>query len=140
MMDTATTRAALDALTKLPSGADAAATTVNRKRFAFHLALEYAIEAEELPSNPLDTVKWRRPRTIDAVDRRSVVNPVQARALLDAVRVHSAYGEQLEVFFALLYYAGVRPGEALDVHEVDLQQARFGNDVSKPGLIWLFVF
>ena len=119
--DTATCRAALDALTKLPSGADAAPTTVNRKRFAFHQALEYAVEAKHFPANPLDSVKWRRPRTVEAVDRRSVVNPVQARALLDAVRAHSEYGEHLEAFFALLYFAGLRPGEALDVRKADLQ-------------------
>jgi integrase len=118
--DSATCRAALDALTKLPSGADAAPTTVNRKRFAFHQALEYAVEAKHFPANPLDSVKWRRPRTVDAVDRRSVVNPVQARTLLDSVRAHSEYGEHLEAFFALLYFAGLRPGEALDVRAADL--------------------
>ena len=115
------TRVALDALTRLPSGDDAAATTVNRKRFAFHQALEYAVEVKHLTANPLDSVKWRRPRTTETVDRRSVVNPVQGRALLDAVRSHSDYGAQLEAFFALLYFAGLRPGEALDVHAEDLR-------------------
>ena len=115
------TRAALDALTKLPSGDDAAATTVNRKRFAFHQALEYAVEVKHLAANPLDSVKWRRPRTTEAVDRRSVVNPKQGRALLDAVRAHSDYGTQLVAFFALLYFGGLRPGEALDVRRDDLR-------------------
>lgn len=132
LQDAATVRAALDALTKLPDGNDAAATTVNRKRFAFHQALEYAIESKELPSNPLDTVKWRRPRTSEAVDRRSVVNPAQARQLLTAVRSHSDYGAQLEAFFALLYFAGLRPGEALDVRHADLQLPERGW-----GEVWL---
>jgi hypothetical protein len=57
LMNAATARGALDALTKLPDGRDAATTTVNRKRFAFHAALEYAVELEDLPSNPLDGVK-----------------------------------------------------------------------------------
>lgn len=121
LAETTITRSALDALTKLPSGDDAAATTVNRKRFAFHQALEYAVEVKHLSANPLDSVKWRRPRTTETVDRRSVVNPTQGRALLDAVRVHSDYGAQLEAFFALLYFAGLRPGEALDVHRDDLR-------------------
>jgi integrase len=132
LAETTITRAALDALTKLPSGDDAAATTVNRKRFAFHQALEYAVEVKHLPANPLDSVKWRRPRTTETVDRRSVVNPAQGRALLDAVRVHSDYGARLEGFFALLYFAGLRPGEALDVHADDLRLPKKGW-----GEVWL---
>lgn len=124
--ETATTRAALEALTKLPSGDDAAATTVNRKRFAFHQALEYAVEVNYLTANPLDSVKWRRPRSTETVDRRSVINPAQGRTLLGAVRAHSDYGAQLEAFFALLYFAGLRPGEALDVHKDDLQLPETG--------------
>jgi integrase len=121
LAEAAVTRAALDSLTRLPSGNDAAATTVNRKRFAFHQALEYAVEVKHLTANPLDSVKWRRPRTTESVDRRSVVNPLQGRSLLDAVCAHSDYGAQLAAFFALLYFAGLRPGEALDVHGDDLR-------------------
>ena len=121
LLNAATARGTLDALTKLPDGSDAATTTVNRKRFAFHAALEYAVELDDLPSNPLDRVKWRRPRVNDAVDRRSVANPTQARELLAAVGEHSKYGEHLVAFFALLYFAALRPGEALDVHADDLE-------------------
>ena len=121
LMNAATARGALDAVTKLPDGSDAAITTVNRKRFAFHAALEYAVELDDLPSNPLDGVKWRRPRVNEAVDRRSVVNPTQARQLLAAVGAHSEYGQHLKTFFALLYFAALRPGEALDVRADDLQ-------------------
>jgi integrase len=121
LMNTATARGALDALTKLPDGSDAATTTVNRKRFAFHAALEYAVELDDLPSNPLGTIKWRRPRVVDAVDRRSVVNPSQARKLLATVGGHSEHGRHLVVFFALVYFAALRPGEALDVRADDLQ-------------------
>lgn len=132
LMNAATARGALDALTKLPDGSDAATTTVNRKRFAFHAALEYAVELEDLPNNPLDAVKWRRPRVVDAVDRRSVANPTQARRLLAAVRDHSDYGRHLLAFFALLYFAALRPGEALDVHADDLTLPRKGW-----GEVWL---
>jgi integrase len=120
LMDAATTRGALDAMTKLPSGGDAKPTTVNRKRFAFHQALEYAVELKDLPSNPLDTVRWRRPQSTGAVDKRSVVNPTQARALLDAVRDQGTQGAHLVAFFATVYFAATRPGEALDIHEDDL--------------------
>jgi hypothetical protein len=41
---------------------------------------------EELPSNPIDKVKaWKPPNVREVVDRRVVVDPVQARELLTAV-------------------------------------------------------
>jgi integrase len=120
LAEVATTRGALDALTKLPDGGDAKPNTINRKRFTFHAALEYAVELGDLQTNPLDAVKWRRPRVADAVDRRCVANPTQARNLLDAVGEHSEYGRHLVAFFALVYFAATRPGEALDVRKDDL--------------------
>lgn len=51
---------------------------------------------------------------------------------MDAVRAHSDYGAQLEAFFALLYFAGLRPGEALDVREEDLRLPTTGW-----GEVWL---
>jgi integrase len=44
-----------------------------------------------------------------------VVNPEQARALLAAVR---AKAPELEAFYACLYYAALRPAEALHLREV----------------------
>jgi integrase len=49
------------------------------------------------------------------VDRRSVVNPHQARALLDAVRAQQPSGPRLVAFFAVMYYAGLRPEEAISL-------------------------
>ena len=49
------------------------------------------------------------------VDRRSVVNPRQARALLDAVRDQQPSGPMLVAFFAVMYYAGLRPQEAISL-------------------------
>jgi integrase len=50
------------------------------------------------------------------VDRRLVVNPTQARALLAAV--HQA-DPAVAAFFACLYYAGLRPAEARNLRAED---------------------
>jgi hypothetical protein len=56
-----------------------------RRRVLFNVA-EYAVELGALGANPLPGFKWKAPGVSVAVDRRSVVNPVQARTLLRAVR------------------------------------------------------
>jgi hypothetical protein len=78
-------RAALDATTVLQDGRAASATTIARKRSVFANVLRYAVEIEELPSNPLDRLSWKPPKVSEVVDRRIAVNPLQARELLAAV-------------------------------------------------------
>jgi integrase len=84
----------------------------------FHQALEYAIERGFLDGNPLDRVKRKAPKTTDAVDRRSVVNPTQARALLGAVAKNDG---RLTLFFALMYFAALRPAEAVALQLEDCE-------------------
>jgi hypothetical protein len=54
---------------------------------------------------------------VQEVDRRVVVNPRQARELLTAVTYVGTYdrasGRRLRALFGCLYYAALRPGEAL---------------------------
>ncbi len=57
-----------------------------RNRAILANALEYAVERRLLSSNPVKAIKWKAPKTTHEVDRRCVVNPAQARRLLDAVR------------------------------------------------------
>jgi integrase len=119
----ATLRQALDRIALRRDGRPAAASTVARKRATLHNVLEYAVELETFSSNPLHRVRWRAPRTTEAVDRRVVVNPTQARALLDAVR---ADHPSLEAYFACLYYAGPRPAEALELCRDDCRLPETG--------------
>jgi hypothetical protein len=49
----------------------------------------------------------------ETVDRRVVANPEQVRSLLMAVRQQGLMGEHLVPFFGCLYFAGMRPGEAI---------------------------
>ncbi|MFF3437918.1 tyrosine-type recombinase/integrase [Streptosporangium sp. NPDC002721] len=115
-------RLGLDALTLRLDGGAAAATTIARKRSVFYNALQYAVDLEELPSNPIDKVKaWKPPKVREVVDRRVVVNPAQARELLTAVTYVSRLdrGRHLRGFFACLYFAGLRPAEALGLRKQD---------------------
>ena len=115
----ATVRAALNACARRLDGKPAAATTTRRKRAVFANALGYAIELRLLPANPLDRIQWKAPAVAETVDRRSVANPAQAQALLKAVRAQGPRGEHMEAFFGCLYYAALRPAEAVALREAD---------------------
>lgn len=124
--DAQTVRRVLDALTLRLDGRPAAATTSRRRRAVFYNVLQYAVELELLEYNPVDKLRVRssRQKVVDAVDRRVVVNPKQARELLTAVtyvgeRGKHTRGERLAAFFACLYFAALRPGEALGLREQD---------------------
>jgi len=104
----AAARKALIALSTKLDGSPASPATVARKRSALYSALGYAVELKLLRTNPLDALRWTPPAHTDQVDRRVVVNPDQATALLAAVR--HIY-PSLEAFYACMYYAALRPAE-----------------------------
>jgi len=83
-------------------------------------ALRYAVEVGELAANPIDRIAWVAPKVADAVDRRVVVNPAQARQLLAAVTfVGRNRGRRLMAMFACMYFAALRPAEAVALREAD---------------------
>lgn len=112
-----TLRMVLNALALTQAGTPAAVSTLTRKRATLNNALEYAVEVGHFPSNPLKRVKVRSPKAPEVVDRRVVVNPVQARALLEAVWETTP---SLAALFGCLYYAGLRPAEARNLRRRDL--------------------
>ena len=114
--DAVVLRGLLNRLALRQDGKPAAASTVTRKRATLHSVLQYAVELELFPTNPLKRVRWKAPIPTDVVDRRVVVNPVQARALLEAVWEQDP---ALAAFFACLYYAGLRPAEARNLRVDD---------------------
>lgn len=121
-------RAALDAVASKLDGGRAAGRTAHRKRAVLSNALSYAVELGLLTVNPIGTIKWKTPKSTQEVDRRVVVNPDQARQLLDAVRITPRSGDRLVGFFACMYYAALRPEEAVDLREdnLDLPEAGWG--------------
>ena len=114
-------RALLDRISRKQDGTAAAANTANRKRAVLNNLMQYAVETGALPANPLKAVKWTRPRTLKTVDPRTVVNSDQARRLLAAVGQQGERGERMVAFFGCMYYAALRPEEAVDLR---LEQPR----------------
>ena len=124
--DPATVRLALAVCARTLTGKAAAGSTQRRKRSVFYNALGYAVEQGHLPANPVDRIQWTTPAIAQSVDRRVVVSPAQARNLLAAVRGLSDRGQHLEAFYACLYYAALRPSEAVMLREADLHLAKQG--------------
>jgi integrase len=116
----ATARRMLDQATVRLDGKNAAASTARRHRTILANSMDYAVELGVLDTNPIRALKWTAPRVSSEVDRRSVVNPRQARALLAAVRAQQPSGPMLVAFFAVMYYAGLRPEEAINLHSDDI--------------------
>jgi site-specific recombinase XerD len=117
--DPATIRRALDACARTLAGKPAAATTQRRKRAVFHNAVSYAVELRHLDANPVDRIQRKAPAVAQTVDRRVVAGPAQVARLLAAVRGLSDRGRHLEAFYGCLYYAYLRPSEAVMLKETD---------------------
>jgi integrase len=115
LTEPATARQMLGLATGTVDGRIAAASTARRHRIILANAMDYAVERGLLETNPIRVLKWTAPKVSSQVDRRSVVNPRQARALLDAVRAQQPSGPRLVGFFAVMYYAGLRPEEAINL-------------------------
>ena len=121
-------------------GKPAAATVVARKRSVFYGVLNYAVELDILPANPVDKVRWKAPATADEVDRRVVASPGQVSRLLAAVAKERP---ELVAFFACLYYAFLRPAEAaaLTADSCELPKKGWGSltltdSVKRVGAAW----
>ncbi|MFI1826612.1 tyrosine-type recombinase/integrase [Streptomyces sp. NPDC020412] len=112
-------RSGLDAMTLRLDGKKAAANTVKRKLPVFSNCLRYAVERELLAAFPLDKVDWTPPETDDEIDFRFVPGPKLAKKLITAVGELGERGRHLKAFFGCLYYAANRPGEAVNLREID---------------------
>ncbi|MEO3807869.1 tyrosine-type recombinase/integrase [Sphaerisporangium sp. B11E5] len=113
-------RAVLDRVSRTKDGELAAPNTANRKRMVLNNAMEHAREMGLLPANPLKAVKWTKPRTLTTVDPRTVINTEQARRFLGAVRRRGERGARMQAFFGCMYYAALRPEEAIDLRREHL--------------------
>lgn len=119
--DPAVLRAVLDSLTVKLDGKRAAASVINRRRKIFNAAVEYAVTDKKLlDANPIPALKWSVPRTVHAVDRRSVVNPVQGRTLLNAVGTERPSEKRFKAYYGCQYFAALRPEEAAGLNKANL--------------------
>jgi integrase len=108
--DPAVTRRVLEALALRLDETRAAATTIIRKRAVFHGCLGYAAELGLLQANPLDRITWRSPRSSGSAGPRSAAAPAEVQAILAEV---TQIRPELTAFFGCLYYAALRPAEAV---------------------------
>ena len=110
LQDPQMTRQALDALAVRLDGRRAAANTIARKRAVFHNALGYAVELGLLEVNPLGQFQRRMPRAASTAEPRVIASPGQVDAILKQV---TRIRPELTAFFGCLYYAALRPEEAV---------------------------
>jgi hypothetical protein len=120
LAEPAVVRRVLDALALRVDGSPAAPGTVQRERGVLVNVAEYAVERKLLPHNPITRLPRKVPRIVAAVDRRVVVDPERARALLVAVANQRPSGPALVAFFGAMYYAALRPGEASTLRKPNL--------------------
>lgn len=116
-------RRALDKLKVTQDGSKAAESYFRRRRGVLVNLIGYAIEAGELDANPLAKLNEKAPKKSGPIDKSVVLNPAQAADMLAAISYVGSYsrarGRRLVVLFAMLFYAMLRPEEALFVHDYD---------------------
>ncbi|MER7842287.1 tyrosine-type recombinase/integrase, partial [Streptomyces sp. NPDC096040] len=104
-------------------GTPAAGETSRRRRRALNTAVEYAIERKLLTENPLTALKKVKSSSSDRVDPRVLVNKTQAAQLLASVSYVGTWdrkkGRRLVGFYAVMYFAGLRPSEAVGLRKAD---------------------
>ena len=116
-------RRALDQLRVTRNGERAADSYYARRRGVLVNFIGYAIEREALNVNPLAKLKEKPLPKLRRIDRSVAFNPAQGAEMLTAISYvgsyHRARGRRLVVFFAMLFYATMRPEEALNVHDYE---------------------
>ncbi|MEV7622660.1 integrase [Actinoplanes sp. NPDC089786] len=116
LANAAVVRTVLDGITLRLDGREGSPVVVTRRRKIFTAMLEFATEIDATTANPWPAMKWTPPRTASGgIDRRKVANPVQVRTLLDGVHDQGRTGPRMVAFYACLYYAAMRPEEAVGI-------------------------
>jgi integrase len=112
---------ALDACGQTLTGSAASAEYYRRRRRVLHAALKHAVRHGILSANPLDgpdCADWKAPAAAHAVDRRRVPSPAQMRELLTAIgKVGRTQGPRLVALYGCMYYAMLRPSEAVSLRQ-----------------------
>lgn len=126
-----TDRDVLEALEKVVttklSGEPYAPSVAQKTRSVLSNFLSYAVKKDALESNPLGEEKWASmPKGNRTIDPRTVPNPVQARTLLRGISGIQRSGPRLEAFFASMYFAALRPEEAVALKVSNLRLPKSG--------------
>ncbi|WP_030173242.1 tyrosine-type recombinase/integrase [Spirillospora albida] len=107
-----------------------------RHRAVLTSMVNFAVERRILPYDPIELLAPTGPDVSNEVDPRIVASPEQARSLLVATTYVGTWehqrGPQLMPFFACLYFAALRPEEAVQLRQADCKLPSSG-----PGLLIL---
>jgi integrase len=108
---------ALNACSRKLDGKPAAAQYYRRRRRALYGALKYALREKRISANLLEDktqLDWKPPEVVMEINRRLVPNPVQVRALLEAIKgVGETQGPRLVALYGCMYYGMLRHSEAI---------------------------
>lgn len=127
-------RPALDAVGLLLSGKRAAVNTERRKRMVLSNFMRYVVQERGLlDTNPIQRLDSAPPEADDEIDFRFVPDAGLTRRLHTAVGQQGPRGEFLRAFFGCLYYAAMRPAEAVALREGDIV---FPSDVPDAADAW----
>lgn len=119
-------RNAFNATTTDRTGKAFAPDTHRNKYKALSGAIKYAVELRRLQDNPLGRISTSPPRRAAVVDKRVVINPAQARRLLDELWTIGRLGPRHVAFFACMFFAALRPSEALALRAQDCHLPKRG--------------
>lgn len=122
--DPAAMRAVIDRFALDVNGRKRAVSSQRRMRAALNTPVDRAVYAGHIKANLLQThpdfkVK-KAARTSVAVDKRVCANLDQAERLLAAVEKVQWSGPRLKAFFAVCFYAGLRPEEAVELRRPNI--------------------
>ena len=128
LQDDKAVRQVLDVLALKLDGTPASPDYLGRRRRVFYNILKYAVREKRLTENPLDTTEWEPPEnSTEEINPRVVASPEQVRQLLAAMSyIGARRGARLVAFFACLYFAMLRPSEAIALRVDDCHLPKSG--------------
>ncbi|MFK0098982.1 tyrosine-type recombinase/integrase [Streptomyces sp. NPDC091040] len=109
------------ALSTRLDGTRAAASSVIRNDRVMNLVMGYAIRHNYLKSNPFPKGKGERTaaKAAPAIDKRCLLNRDLVKRILEWIGKRPRRGRLYRAFFATLYFAGLRPEEAVGLRVGD---------------------
>lgn len=121
VLDPEVSRRLHDAVVSKLDGKPLARSVARQRRMILNNFLNYCVERGWLSTNPVKEIKWTAPKPSRAIDRRRVANPIQVRTLLREVRATKRSGPRLYACYAVMYFAGLRPEEAVNLNAANLR-------------------
>ena len=95
-----------------------AAPTVKQRLAALRHLFDWLVTGQVMPTNPAASV--RGPRTVVRSGKTPVLDPAEARALLDSIDVTTPCGLRDRALIALMVYSFARVGAALGMKVEDV--------------------